>query len=65
MQNNLNPVWKMLIDLPVDNPETLDDVSICVFDEDKYTKDEFLGKCTIPVQTIRTAITSAQTQVCQ
>ena len=53
----------MLIDLPVDNPETLEDLLVAVFDEDKYGKDESLGKCTIPVQTLRTAITSGQTQV--
>ena len=63
IQNNLHPVWKMLIDLPVDNPETLEDLLVAVFDEDKYGKDESLGKCTIPVQTLRTAITSGQTQV--
>jgi ribose 5-phosphate isomerase len=53
----------MLIDLPVDNPETLEDMCVSVFDEDKYGKDESLGKCTIPVQVLRTAITSGQTQV--
>ena len=53
----------MLIDLPVDNPETLEDLLVCLFDEDKYGKDESLGKCTIPVQVLRTAITSGQTQV--
>jgi len=53
----------MLIDLPVDNPEMLEDLLVCLFDEDKYGKDESLGKCTIPVQVLRTAITSGQTQV--
>ena len=63
IQNNLHPVWKMLIDLPVDNPESLDDLLMALFDEDNYGKDESLGKCTIPVQILRTAITSGQTQV--
>ena len=53
----------MLIDLPVDNPESLDDLLMALFDEDNYGKDESLGKCTIPVQILRTAITSGQTQV--
>ena len=51
-----------MIDLPVDNPETLEDILVSIFDEDRYGKDESLGKCTIPVQILRTAITSGQTQ---
>ena len=51
-----------MIDLTVDNPETLEDILVSIFDEDRYGKDESLGKCTIPVQILRTAITSGQTQ---
>lgn len=60
--NNLDPVWKLMIDMPVDNPESLDDVNVELWDEDVGTKDDFLGRCTIPLTVIRRAMTSSQTQ---
>ena len=60
--NNLHPVWRLLIDLPVDNPDSLDDLQFEIYDEDTGNKDDFLGRCTVSVQAVRTAMTSGKVQ---
>ncbi|TRY63162.1 hypothetical protein TCAL_10826 [Tigriopus californicus] len=60
--DNLHPVWNHVVDMPVDDPETLDNLQIEIWDEDRGSKDDFMGKCTIPVKVLRTAITSRQAQ---
>ena len=62
VKDNLNPVWKLLIDLPVDDPDTMEDLPIEVWDEDKVSKDDFLGSCVIPSTTLRTAIATGAAQ---
>ena len=57
--NTINPQWKMMVDVPIDCTKTLArDVQLQVFDEDRLGPDDFLGKCTIPAQLLRTALHS-------
>ncbi len=58
----LDPVWKLLVDLPVDDPATLQDVSFEVWDRDAGVKDDFLGRCVIPLKVLRTALATGETQ---
>ncbi len=48
--DNLHPVWRMVVDVAIDKPDTLQDLHIEVWDDDQIGKDDFLGRCTIPVQ---------------
>ena len=50
------------MDLPVDNTELLEDITIDVYDKDVGAKDDFLGRCKVSKTTIRTAITTGQRQ---
>ena len=61
IQDNLHPIWRLLIDLPVNNPDSLDNLEFEIFDED-VGKDDFLGRCSVNVQSIRTAMTSGKVQ---
>jgi Ca2+-dependent lipid-binding protein len=54
--DNLHPVWKMVIDLAVDDPDTIEDLHIEVWDDDQVGKDDFLGRCTVPAQVIITCL---------
>ena len=56
--NNHNPNWKMMVDVPVYDAETLTDVNLQVYDEEKVGKDELLGQCTVARQLLRTALHS-------
>ena len=57
--NTINPQWKMMVDVPIDCANTLaSDVQLHVFDEERCSQDDFLGKCTIPAQLLRTALHS-------
>jgi hypothetical protein len=56
--SNLNPLWKMLVDLPVDDPDTLEDIQLEVWDDDDSSKDDFLGRCVIHAQLLKTAVLS-------
>lgn len=59
--DNLHPIWREIIDLAVDNPDTLGDLKFEIFDEDTG-KDDFLGRCTISAQSLRTAITTGKVE---
>ena len=41
----LDPKWEMMVDLPVDDPDSLTDLQLAVWDEDNA----FLGRCVVPV----------------
>lgn len=60
--DNLHPLWNHVVDMPVDDPDSLDNLCIEVWDEDRGSKDDFMGKCTITVKVVRTAITTGQVQ---
>ena len=44
--DTLDPSWRLLIDLPVDDLSSLEDLSVEVWDRDKASKDDFLVRCT-------------------
>ena len=46
------------MDLPVDDPNTLTDLQLEVWDDDNFNKDDFLGRCKIPLQMLKKAIHS-------
>ena len=48
----------MLLDLPVDNPDSIKDMRLEVWDHDLTSKDDFLGDCLISAQLLRTAVYS-------
>ena len=58
VDNDINPRWKMLIDLPVDDPESLEDVLLKVYDKDRGSSDDYLGSCVVPAQELRSAVHS-------
>lgn len=63
VNNNLHPSWRMVVDLPIDDPDSLDDLKLDVWDEDSGNDDDFLGRCVVASQVVRTAILSGgQTQ---
>ena len=62
VNDSLHPVWNMSVDLPVDNPEALDELLIDVYDKDVGSADDFLGSCKISKTVLRTAITTGQRQ---
>ena len=62
VDNCLDPQWRLLVDVPVDDPETLDDVGVEVWDEDRGSKDDFLGRCKVAATVARTAMAGGQTQ---
>ena len=47
IKNNLNPQWNYHKVVYVDKPETFTDITINIFDKDKFTKDDFLGECIV------------------
>lgn len=51
--NNLHPVWKMVVEVAVEDVSTIEDAQIEVWDDDHVAKDDFLGRCSIPVQVRR------------
>ncbi len=58
----LDPVWRLMIDLPVDDPSTLEDLRAEVWDKDTATQDDFLGECVVSASVARTAMASGQAQ---
>ncbi|CAB4055209.1 unnamed protein product [Lepeophtheirus salmonis] len=62
IQNNLHPNWNYTADLIVDDPESLDKIMINVWDKDSSNKDDFLGKCELSLQVVKTAITTGVSQ---
>ena len=62
IRNSLDPIWRLLIDLPVDDPSTMEDLQVEVWDYDQASTDDFLGRCSVPVTVARTAMASQQTQ---
>lgn len=54
---SLNPVWRMLVDVPVEKSDSLQDLHVVLMDKDT-NKDDFLGSCTISSQLLLTAVLS-------
>ena len=48
--DNLHPVWKTVFEAAVDDKSTIEEMQIEVWDNDRMGKDDFLGRCCIPVQ---------------
>ena len=46
-RNNLNPKWNYHQVIYVDDPTTFSDITISIFDRDKFTDDDFLGECVV------------------
>ena len=55
--NNLHPVWKMIVEVVVEDVTTIEDPQIEVWDDDHVGKDDFLGRCSIPAQVGRDQFT--------
>ena len=56
IKNNLNPKWETMYDLPIDDPNSISDLKLEVWDDDSVTSTDSLGKCTVPLQAINKAI---------
>ena len=48
--DNLQPVWKMVFEVAVEDKSTIEELQIEVWDNDRVGKDDFLGRCCVPVQ---------------
>lgn len=47
IQNDLNPVWNYMCQIPLDETSTISDLSCTVMDKDEMSKDDPLGTCTV------------------
>ena len=45
IQDDLNPVWNYICQIPIEDITTISDLSITVMDKDELTKDDLLGTC--------------------
>ncbi|QQP56044.1 Extended synaptotagmin2like, partial [Caligus rogercresseyi] len=58
--NNLHPHWNFTAELIVDDTESLDQILLQIWDKDSSNKDDFLGKCELPLSGIKSAIESGE-----
>ena len=47
IQNDLNPAWNYMCQIPLDETSTISDLSLTVMDKDEVSKDDPLGACTV------------------
>ena len=62
IKDDLNPVWNFLCQVPVDDLRSVSDITLTLFDKDKYTKDDPLGDCTLPKSVVKRAAETGQDQ---
>ena len=62
IKDDLNPVWNFICQVPVDDLRTVSDISLQLFDKDKYTKDDPLGEATLPKSVVKRAADSCKDQ---
>ena len=55
VNNCLDPVWDHLCQTPVESLATVSDLTVRLYDKDKFTADDPLGDCVVPVSVVRRA----------
>ena len=62
VNNCLSPVWEHLCQTPVESLATVSDLTVRLYDKDRFTADDPLGDCVVPVSVVRRAQTSQTEQ---
>ena len=55
INNCLSPVWDYMCQVPVSSLASVSDLTVRLYDKDKFTADDPLGDCVIPVSVVRRA----------
>ena len=55
INNCLSPVWDYLCQTPVESLDTVSDLTVRLYDKDRFTADDPLGDCVVPVSVVRRA----------
>ena len=62
VNNCLSPVWECLCQTPVESLDTVSDLTVRLYDKDRFTADDPLGDCVVPVSVVRRAQSSQSDQ---
>ena len=55
VNNCLSPVWDCVCQTPVESLDTVSDLTVRLYDKDRFTADDPLGDCVVPVSVVKRA----------